>query len=28
MNRVADRRPLRADAARNVDKIITAARQC
>ncbi len=28
MNRDADRRPLRADAARNVDKIITAARQC
>ncbi|HSO90815.1 MAG TPA: helix-turn-helix domain-containing protein, partial [Arthrobacter sp.] len=28
MNRAADRRPLRADAARNVDKIITAARQC
>ncbi len=28
MNRDADRRPLRADAARNVDKIITAAHQC
>jgi len=28
MNRAVDRRPLRADAARNVDKIITAARQC
>ncbi len=28
MNRDADSRPLRADAARNVDKIITAARQC
>ncbi len=30
MNRAAeaDRRPLRADAARNMDKIITAARQC
>ena len=28
MSRDADRRPLRADAARNVDKIITAARQC
>ncbi|MFF2243039.1 TetR/AcrR family transcriptional regulator [Arthrobacter sp. NPDC058130] len=28
MNRAVDRRPLRADAARNVDKIIAAARQC
>ena len=28
MNRAVDRRPLRADAARNVDKIISAARQC
>jgi AcrR family transcriptional regulator len=28
MDRALDRRPLRADAARNVDKIITAARQC
>lgn len=28
MNRAVDRRPLRADAARNVDKIISAAREC
>jgi AcrR family transcriptional regulator len=28
MKRAVDRRPLRSDAARNVDKIITAARQC
>ncbi|XAS68827.1 TetR/AcrR family transcriptional regulator [Micrococcaceae bacterium Sec5.7] len=28
MNLAVDRKPLRADAARNVDKIITAARQC
>ncbi|MGO4492028.1 TetR/AcrR family transcriptional regulator [Arthrobacter sp. 2YAF22_2] len=28
MNRAVDRRPLRADAARNVNKIIAAARQC
>src|SRR6476469_4271429 len=28
MNRAVDRKPLRADAARNVDKIILAARQC
>lgn len=28
MNRAPDRRPLRADAARNIDKIITAAREC
>ncbi|MCA4134172.1 TetR/AcrR family transcriptional regulator [Arthrobacter sp. M4] len=28
MDRPLERRPLRADAARNVDKIITAARQC
>lgn len=28
MNRAVDRRPLRADAARNVDKIITAAMDC
>jgi AcrR family transcriptional regulator len=28
MNRVVEGRPLRADAARNVDKIITAARKC
>ena len=28
MNRAVDRKPLRADAARNVNKIIAAARQC
>ena len=28
MNRAVEGRPLRADAARNVDKIITAARAC